>query len=170
MTILGISHLTFLARDLDRTAILFSEGLGAEEVYDSKVKNFSLSREKFFVLGGVWLAFMEGEPTERSYRHVAFHISEDDLSAVEGRLRNLDVEIKPPRPRVDGEGWSLYFYDYDNNLFELHTGTLKQRLHCYSTLSSNPSIERTSTGGPAYAGAPSSAPAGQPVAAAHLER
>ena len=69
----GISHLTFLVKDLDRMATFMCEGLGAVEVYDSKAKNFSLSREKFFVLGGVWIAAMEGvPPVERSYQHVAF--------------------------------------------------------------------------------------------------
>jgi len=33
---------------------------------------------------------------------------------------------------VDGEGESLYFYDFDNHLFELHTGTLEERLARYS--------------------------------------
>ena len=132
MTIRGVSHLTFVVRDLERTAELLSAGLGAEEVYDSKGKNFSLSREKFFLLGGVWLAFMEGEPPERSYRHLAFEVAEEDLPKYEGRLRELGVEIKSPRPRVDGEGLSLYFYDYDNNLFELHSGTMEQRLRRYA--------------------------------------
>lgn len=44
----------------------------------------------------------------------------------------LEVEIKPPRTRVEGEGRSLYFYDFDNHLFELHTGTLLERLSRYS--------------------------------------
>ena len=132
MGILGISHLTFIVRDLDRTARLLSEGLGAQEVYDSKARNFSLSREKFFVLGGVWLAFMEGSPVERSYRHVAFAVAEEDIPGYEQRLRGLGVEIRAPRPRVDGEGLSLYFHDYDNNLFELHAGTLAQRLARYA--------------------------------------
>ncbi|HUR00011.1 MAG TPA: FosX/FosE/FosI family fosfomycin resistance hydrolase [Gemmatimonadaceae bacterium] len=132
MTVQGISHLTFVVRDLDRMSRLLCEGLGAEEVYDSASKNFSLSRERFFVLGGVWLAAMEGQPTERSYRHVAFKVHEADLSSFEARLRSLGVEIRPPRPRVEGEGLSLYFYDFDNNLFELHTGTLEQRLERYA--------------------------------------
>lgn len=132
MTILGISHLTFVVRDLDRTARLLCMGLDAAEVYDSKGKNFSVSREKFFLLGGVWLAFMEGEPAERSYRHVAFQVDEVDLPLYEARLRSLGAEIKPPRPRVSGEGLSLYFHDYDNNLFELHAGTLEQRLARYA--------------------------------------
>lgn len=32
---------------------------------------------------------------------------------------------------MEGEGRSLYFYDYDNHLFELHTGTLTERLKRY---------------------------------------
>jgi hypothetical protein len=36
-----------------------------------------------------------------------------------------------PRPRVPGEGRSIYFYDYDSHLFELHTGTLGERLSRY---------------------------------------
>jgi catechol 2,3-dioxygenase-like lactoylglutathione lyase family enzyme len=113
-------------------ARLLCEGLGAEEVYDSASKNFSLSRERFFVLGGVWLAAMEGQPTQRSYRHVAFKVDEAELPVFEARLRSLGVELRPPRPRVEGEGQSLYFYDFDDNLFELHSGTLDQRLERYA--------------------------------------
>jgi catechol 2,3-dioxygenase-like lactoylglutathione lyase family enzyme len=130
--VLGLSHLTFVVRDVERTARLFCEALGAQEVYDSQGRNFSLSREKFLLLGGVWLAFMEGEPTQRSYRHAAFAVGEADLPACEARLRALGAEVKPPRPRVEGEGLSLYFYDFDNHLFELHTGTLAQRLARYA--------------------------------------
>lgn len=50
----------------------------------------------------------------------------------EARLRALGAEVKPPRARVEGEGLSLYFYDFDNHLFELHTGTLAQRLARYA--------------------------------------
>ncbi len=128
----GISHITFIVRDLDRMATLLCQGLGAREVYDSSSDNFSLSREKFFVLGGTWLAAMEGEPpTERSYQHVAFAVSEVDLPMYRTRLDALGVEIRPGRKRVDGEGISLYFYDFDNHLFELHAGTLEQRLARY---------------------------------------
>jgi len=133
MNIRGVSHITFIVSDLDRMARFLCDGLGAREVYDSKGRNFSLSREKFFVLGGVWLAAMEGpSPRERSYRHVAFKVTEEELPKFEARLRTLGVEIKPPRRRVEGEGQSLYFYDFDNHLFELHTGTLEQRLQRYS--------------------------------------
>lgn len=132
MTIRGIRHLTFIVRDVERTSKLLREALGASEVYDSGDRQFSLSREKFFLLGGVWLAVMQGEPLGPSYRHVAFAVDEDALEHYERRLISAGVEVKPPRPRVEGEGRPLYFYDFDNNLFELHTGTLQERLDRYA--------------------------------------
>lgn len=128
----GISHITFLVRDLERMSTFLCKGLGAREVYDSASHNYSLSREKFFVLGGVWLAAMEGDPpSEKSYQHVAFMVSESDLPMHQANLQSLGVEFRPPRSRIDAEGQSLYFYDFDNHLFELHTGTLEQRLARY---------------------------------------
>ncbi|MDC7808091.1 FosX/FosE/FosI family fosfomycin resistance hydrolase [Luteimonas sp BLCC-B24] len=136
MAIAGISHLTFLVRDLERTARLLVDGLGAREVYDSGERTHSLSPEKFFVLGGVWLVAMEGEPpAERSYRHVAFQVDAEDLPGYRTRLERLGVEIRPPRPRSEGEGESLYFHDFDNHLFELHAGTLDARLAAYAATS-----------------------------------
>ena len=133
MQIESLSHITFIVRDLERMTQLLCEGLGAQQIYDSATKNFSLSHEKFFLLGGVWLAVMQGEPLpERSYQHVAFKVREEDLPGFEARLRALGVDIRPPRPRVAGEGQSLYFHDFDNHLFELHTGTLQTRLQRYA--------------------------------------
>ena len=128
----GISHLTFVVRDLERMAALLCQGLGAREVYDSGSQQHSLSPEKFFLLGGTWIAAMQGEPPpERSYQHVAFSVSESELPGYAAKLSALGVEIRQPRSRIEGEGQSLYFYDFDNHLFELHTGTLEQRLAAY---------------------------------------
>ncbi|WP_287999940.1 FosX/FosE/FosI family fosfomycin resistance hydrolase [Pseudoxanthomonas sp.] len=129
----GLSHATFVVADLERTARLLCEGLGAREVYDSAGREHSLSREKFFVLGGLWLVAMEGPPlAERSYRHLAFAVEAGDLPGFRARLQALGVEILPGRGRIEGEGESLYFHDYDNHLFELHSGTLEQRLAAYA--------------------------------------
>ncbi len=133
MAITGLSHATFLVADLERTARLFREGLGAREVYDSAGREHSLSREKFFLLGGVWLVAMEGAPlSEPTYRHLAFAVDADELPAFRARLLALGVEVLPGRGRIGGEGQSLYFRDYDNHLFELHAGTLDQRLATYA--------------------------------------
>jgi fosfomycin resistance protein FosX len=101
----GLSHITFIVRDLERTAALLCEGLGATQVYDSAAKNFSLSRERFFLLGGLWIAIMEGAPpAQKSYQHVAFRVSPEELATFEARLHKLGVEVRPPRDRVEGEG------------------------------------------------------------------
>lgn len=76
---------------------------------------------------------MEGKAlSERTYNHVAFKIKDEEFDEYEARVRALGVDIKPPRPRVEGEGRSLYSYDFDNHLFELHTGTLVDRLVSYA--------------------------------------
>ena len=127
----GISHITIVVKDLEKSAKLFCEGLGAKEIYDSKNKNYSISREKFFKLGEIWFVTMEGEPQEKSYRHIAFKVAEGKLAEYEKSLSILGAEIVPSRTRVEAEGKSLYFYDYDNNFFELHSGTLEERLKKY---------------------------------------
>ncbi|SEQ75047.1 hypothetical protein SAMN05216362_12529 [Piscibacillus halophilus] len=53
------------------------------------------------------------------------------MSISELLIRLINLDMKPPRPRISGEGYSIYFYDYDHNLFELHTGTLEERLSTY---------------------------------------
>jgi hypothetical protein len=53
---------------------------------------------------GVWLAAMEGQPTQRSYRHVAFKIDVTELPLFQTRLRALGIEVEPPRPKVEVEG------------------------------------------------------------------
>src|SRR5690606_6183873 len=58
----GLSHITFIVRDLERMAAILTGVLGAVEAYSSGDARFSLSRGKFFPAGGVWIAAMEGEP------------------------------------------------------------------------------------------------------------
>jgi catechol 2,3-dioxygenase-like lactoylglutathione lyase family enzyme len=128
----GLSHLTFVVRDLEKMSRIITEVLGGEEVYSSGDKTFSTSREKFFVASGLWIAIMEGESLpSRTYNHVAFKVSDEQLEKGRAAIERLGLDVKPPRPRVDGEGQSLYFHDYDNHLFELHTGTLEERLARY---------------------------------------
>jgi len=129
----GLSHITFIARDLDRMSAILTGVFDAEEVYSSGEEQFSLAPEKFFLVGGVWVAVMQGEPLpSRSYNHIAFKIDEADFDGRLARVQALGLEIRPPRPRVEGEGRSIYFYDDDNHMFELHTGTLEQRLARYA--------------------------------------
>lgn len=128
----GISHITFVVKDLEKATLFFKHIFNGREVYSSGKSTFSIYPEKFFLINGLWIAIMEGESLEeRSYHHIAFKIRESEFALYEKRILELGLDFRPSRPRVEGEGRSLYFYDFDNHLFELHTGTLSERLKRY---------------------------------------
>lgn len=130
----GISHITFIVSDLERTTSFFEAIFDAKVVYSSGDKTFSIAKEVFFLIGNQWIAIMESEASSnRTYDHIAFKICDDEFEGYESRIHALGVEIIHPRTRIDGEGRSLYFYDFDNHLFELHTGTLRDRLTAYES-------------------------------------
>ena len=130
----GLSHMTFIVRDLDRMEQVLITVLGARRVYDSGASTFSTSPERFYDVAGLWIAVMQGPPlAERTYNHVAFKIADDTFDTCLANVQALGLDVRPPRPRVEGEGRSIYFHDHDNHLFELHTGTLATRLARYAT-------------------------------------
>ncbi|HCB4267829.1 TPA: FosX/FosE/FosI family fosfomycin resistance thiol transferase [Listeria monocytogenes] len=128
----GLSHITLIVKDLNKTTAFLQNIFNAEEIYSSGDKTFSLSKEKFFLIAGLWICIMEGDSLqERTYNHIAFQIQSEEVDEYTERIKALGVEMKPERPRVQGEGRSIYFYDFENHLFELHAGTLEERLKRY---------------------------------------
>ena len=131
----GLSHLTFIVRDLNRMEMILTTVLDAQKVYDRGDETFSLSRERFFLVGGarsdapapIWIAIMEGE----SLPELIITLRSRPPVLLE-RVRALGLDVREGRSRVAGEGRSIYFHDDDNHLFELHTGTLDERLRRYS--------------------------------------
>ncbi len=131
----GLSHLTFIVHDLEKMTRIIIDVLGGREVYASGAKQRSIAAEKFFDVGGMWIAIMQGDPLPtQTYNHVAFRVSGEQLEKAKLAIEKLDLDFRSSRPRVEGEGQSLYFHDYDNHLFELHTGTLEERLAAYKKL------------------------------------
>ncbi len=129
----GLSHITFVVSDLDKMETLLTTVLDARKIYDSGQKKFSLSKERFFDIGGLWIAIMEGDAlSAKTYNHVAFKISSDEYADRLKRIKSLGLDVREGRTRVEGEGQSIYFYDYDNHMLELHTGTLEERLQRYA--------------------------------------
>jgi len=119
----SISHITFIVKNLDLSASFFTKIFDAKEVYSSPTV-------KYLLINDLWIALNIGEPLpQRSYNHIAFKIDENDIDSYLIKIKEAGAEIRPDRPtRKPGEGRSIYFYDYDNHLFELHTGTLSERL------------------------------------------
>lgn len=132
MKIKNLSHITLVCKNLEKTAHFLKTLLGAEEIYSSGDKTFSIAKEKFFIIAGIWFAIMEGPEVKKTYNHIAFSVNEEDLPQFEKKIKELKLTLVPARPHKPQEGKSLYFYDYDNHLFELHTGDLKSRLQFYN--------------------------------------
>ena len=129
----GISHMTFIVKNLDRMELLLIGIFDAKKIYNSSNKIFSLSQERFFKIADLWIAIMEGEslPTQ-TYNHIAFKIDDADYESYITKVQSCGLALRESRPRVQGEGRSIYFYDHDKQLFELHTGTLQERLASYA--------------------------------------
>ena len=129
--------MTFIVSDLDKTEIFLTTVLDAKKVYDSGENTFSISEERFFLIGDLGIGTMVGEALpSKTYNHVAFKIDNADYDKYLNRIKTLGLELREGRSRVEGEGQSIYFYDYDNHMFELHTGTLDERLERYANLPS----------------------------------
>ena len=135
----GLSHITFIVHDLGKMTRIIVDVLGGREVYVSGAKQHSISPEKFFDVGGIWIAIMQGGALPfRTYNHVAFKVSPEQFVKAKLAIEKLGLDVRESRPRVQGEGQSLYFHDYDNHLFELHAGTLDERLAAYKELDLKP--------------------------------
>ncbi|WP_342554007.1 metallothiol transferase FosB [Paenibacillus sp. FSL R7-0652] len=128
MNIQGINHLCFSVSNLERSITFFEQALGAR----IQVKGRKLA---YFELAGLWIALNQEDVlrnyTERTYTHIAFTVKEEEFDASVEQLRAAGADIIPGRARDERDGRSVYFTDPDGHLFELHTGSLKQRLTYY---------------------------------------
>ena len=117
----AISHVALVVKDPARSASLF------RKLFDSRV----ISRtdadghdETFVRLGRTWFVLVQA-PVERPRTgdHVAFTVSKAALLACAEKLRAMEHEFMLARADT-----ALYFFDYDNHVFELYTTDLEAEL------------------------------------------
>ena len=85
----GISHITFIVKDLEKTTNFFTQIFDAKEVYSSGDKTFSISKEKFFLINDIWIAIMEDNSiNKKTYNHIAFKVSQKDFPIYVERVKN----------------------------------------------------------------------------------
>ncbi|WP_214629427.1 metallothiol transferase FosB [Paenibacillus agaridevorans] len=128
MNVHSINHLCFSVTDLERSISFY------QHVFDAKLK-VKGRKLAYFEFNGLWIALnqedIELHHNVRTYTHIAFTIAEEEYDNEVRRLEALEVELFAGRPRDDRDKKSIYFLDPDGHMFELHTGTLNDRLAYY---------------------------------------
>jgi catechol 2,3-dioxygenase-like lactoylglutathione lyase family enzyme len=116
-----IGHIALVVQNPARTASLF------KELFASKIiarKDSDGHEETFVQLGRTWFALVKADVQRaRTGDHIAFSVSKSALLACAEKLRQMGQEFLFARSDT-----ALYFYDYDNHVFELDTTDLEKDL------------------------------------------
>lgn len=117
----SISHVALVVKDPARTAALFHELFSARAV---EREDDDGHRETFLRLGGVRIVLV-GAPVERARTgdHIAFHTTPGTLEATAAKLQAMGREFIRARSNK-----ALYFFDYDDHVFELDTEDMDEEL------------------------------------------
>ncbi len=117
----AISHIALVVKEPARTATLFQDLFGARVV---ERQDDDGHLETFVRLGGTWIVLV-GAPVQRARTgdHIAFHATPEIIEATVARLQAMGREFI--RARSDK---ALYFFDYDNHVFELDTEDIDKEL------------------------------------------
>jgi len=117
----SISHIALVVKDPGRTVALF------HDLFDTKAverEDEEGHRETFVRLGGIWIVLV-GASVQRARTgdHIAFHATPEVLEATVAKLKAMQREFIRARSNK-----ALYFFDYDDHVFELDTEDLDQEL------------------------------------------
>ena len=116
-----ISHVALVVSDPARTAALFQQLFEAPTVKRVDEEGHD---ETFVRLGETWFLLAQGSMERpRTGDHIAFRISKTEMDAAAAKLKGMGMEIILARADT-----SLYFFDYDNHVFELDTADLAAEL------------------------------------------
>ncbi len=116
-----LSHLALVVRDPARTAALYQDLFGARAVEREDEDGHT---ETFVRLGGTWIVFV-GASVQRTRTgdHIAFKATPEVIEATVAKLQSMGREFI--RARSDK---ALYFFDYDDHVFELDAEDIDNEL------------------------------------------
>jgi catechol 2,3-dioxygenase-like lactoylglutathione lyase family enzyme len=117
----SLSHIALVVKDPARTAALFHDLFGARAV---ERKDDEGHLETFIKLGGTWIVLVAA-PVQRARTgdHIAFRATPEILEATAAKLQAMGRELIRARSNR-----ALYFFDYDDHVFELDTEDIDKEL------------------------------------------
>ena len=117
-----IAHVALTVRDPARTAGFLRDLFDAPFVKRTDAEGHN---EIFVRLGVTWFALVGAEVShERTGDHVAFRVAREAIPAIANKLKSMDCEFI-----LSKSGTSLYFFDFDNHVFELDSSDQEQELN-----------------------------------------
>ena len=115
----GINHITVAVRDLDKSFDFYVSLLGMKP-------HIKWNRGAYLTVGNLWfcLSCDESEPA-KDYSHISFNVEENHFAEISKEIIKANVTIWKDNK---SEGRSIYFLDPDGHKFEIHSGSLNNRL------------------------------------------
>jgi catechol 2,3-dioxygenase-like lactoylglutathione lyase family enzyme len=117
----SISHIALVVKEPARTAALFRDLFGARTI---EREDDDGHLETFVRLGGTWVVLV-GAPVQRARTgdHIAFRATPEVLEATAAKLQAMGREFIRARSNK-----ALYFFDYDDHVFELDSEDIDEEL------------------------------------------
>jgi catechol 2,3-dioxygenase-like lactoylglutathione lyase family enzyme len=108
----AIAHIALIVRDPARTAAFLRDLFNGPVLSRTDADGHD---ETFVRLGVTWFALVRADVRrERTGDHVAFRVARETIPAIADKLKSMDCEFI-----LSDSGTSLYFFDFDNHVFEL---------------------------------------------------
>jgi catechol 2,3-dioxygenase-like lactoylglutathione lyase family enzyme len=117
-----IAHIALIVRDPARTAGFLRELFDAPVFRRTDAEGHD---ETFIRLGVTWFALVGADvKRERTGDHVAFRVAPASIPLIADKLKSKGCEFI-----LSDSGTSLYFFDFDNHVFELDSSDEEQELN-----------------------------------------
>jgi catechol 2,3-dioxygenase-like lactoylglutathione lyase family enzyme len=117
-----IAHIALIVRDPARTAGFLQDLFDVPVLRRTDADGHD---ETFVRLGVTWFALVGADvKRERTGDHVAFRVARETIPSIADKLKSKGCEFI-----LSESGTSLYFFDFDNHVFELDSSDQEQELN-----------------------------------------
>jgi catechol 2,3-dioxygenase-like lactoylglutathione lyase family enzyme len=117
-----IAHIALIVQDPARTAGFLRDLFEVPVLRRTDAEGHD---ETFVRLGVTWFALIGADVRrERTGDHIAFRVARETIPSIADKLKSKGCEFI-----LSESGTSLYFFDFDNHVFELDSSDQEQELN-----------------------------------------